>query len=208
MARKTRVERRLIAHLKAQFGEHLGALLLSGYEIERWDQRRELVITTTDRVGNREEHSVMLLAVGAHALPYGQDPVVLAAHLRMLSERGAYGRLSYDLFEMMGVLGWEDPSQGMKAIEGALHRYYRLSYAAEGKRRHPLAPQSEGVTAERRMLTGYDFEHEPVRSRDPYPKLHTVVEFSQRFIEQLRQRSLFSIDWSLVTSVVEKHPAS
>jgi hypothetical protein len=201
VARKTRVERRLVAHLKEQFGEHLGALLLSGYETERWAQRRELVITTTDRVGNREEHSVILLAVGAHALPYGQDPVVLAAHLRMLSERGACGRLSYDLLEMMKVLGLVDPVQGMKAVEGALHRYYRLSYAVEGKRHHPLAVQSEGVTAERRMLTAYDFEHEPVRSRDPYPTMHTVVEFSQRFLEQLRQRSLLGIDWNLVCSV-------
>jgi len=208
VARKTRVERRLIAHLKEQFGEHLGALLLSGYETERWTLRRELVISTTDRVGNREEHSVMLLAVGAHALPLGQDPIVLAAHLRMLAERGAYGCLSYDLLEMMGVLGLVDPVQGLKAVEGALHRYFRLSYAAEGKRRHPLAPQAEGVTAERRILTAYDFEHEAVRSHDPYPVMHTVVEFSQRFLEQLRLRSLFGIDWNLVTSVVEKHPGS
>lgn len=201
MPRKTRAEKRLIAHLEEQFGGHLSALLLSGYGTKTWAQRRELAISTADRVGNKEEHSVVLLTKGAHTLPYGQDPVVLAAHLRMLSERGAYGRLSYDLFEMMGVLGLVDPVQGMKAIEGALHRYFRLSYAVEGKRRHPLSPQSEGVTAERRMLTAYDFEHEPVRSRDPYPLMHTVVEFSQRFIEQLRQRSLFGIDWDLVCSV-------
>jgi hypothetical protein len=202
------VERWLEAYLKEQFGEHLGALLLSGHGVKSWVRQRELVISTTDRVGNQEEHSVMLLTKGAHALPFGQDPVVLAAHLRMLSERGAYGRLSYDLFEMLGVLGWEDPVQGLKEIEGALHRYFRLSYAVEGVRRHPLAPQNEGVTAERRMLTAYDFEHEPVRSRDPYPTLHTVVEFSQPFLDQLKQRSLFGIDWSLVTSVVEKHPGS
>jgi hypothetical protein len=61
--------------------------------------------------------------------------------------------------------------------------------------------QDEGVTAERRMLTAYDFEHEPVRSRDPYPLMHTVVEFSQRFMDQLRQRSLFGIDWNHVRSV-------
>jgi hypothetical protein len=201
VARKTRAERRLIAHLEEQFGEHLGALLLSGYGTKEWVQRRELIVSTTDRVGNREEHSVILLAVGTHALPYGQDPVLLAAHLRMLSERGACGRLSYDLLEMMKVLGLVDPVQGMKAVEGALHRYYRLSYAVEGKRRHPLAPQSEGVTAERRILTAYDFEHEPVRSRDPYPMMHTVVEFSQPFLDQLRQRSLFGIDWDLVRSV-------
>jgi hypothetical protein len=201
VARKTRAEKRLIAHLEEQFGEHLGALLLSGYGTKEWVRRRALVISTTDRVGNQEEHPVVLLTKGAHSLPYGQDPIVLAAHLRMLSERGAYGRFSYDLQEMMGVLGLVDPVQGLKEIEGALHRYFRLSYAVEGKRRHPLAPQSEGVTAERRMLTAYDFEYEPVRSRDPYPMMHTVVEFSQRFVEQLRQRSLFGIDWDLVRSV-------
>jgi hypothetical protein len=201
VARKTRAEKRLIAHLEEQFGEHLSALLLSGYGTKTWIQRRDLVVSTTDRVGNQEEHPVVLLTKGAHALPYGQDPVVLAAHLRMLSERGAYGRLSYDLFEMMKVLSLVDPVQGMKAIEGALYRYFRLSYAVEGVRRHPLAPQSEGVTAERRILTAYDFEHEPVRSRDPYPAMHTVVEFSQRFLDQLRQRSLFGIDWDHVRSV-------
>ena len=60
---------------------------------------------------------------------------------------------------------------------------------------------AEGLTAERRLLTSYDFEHEPVRGRGAYPTLHTVVEFSQRFVEQLRQRSLFGIDWDLVRSV-------
>lgn len=89
MARKTRAERRLIEHLEGQFGEHLGALLLSGYGTKEWVRRRELIISTSDRVGNREEHSIVLLTPGAHSLPYGQDPVVLAAHLRMLSERGA-----------------------------------------------------------------------------------------------------------------------
>lgn len=201
MARKTRAERRLIAHLEEQFGEHLSALLLSGYGTKEWVRRRGLVISTTDRVGAREEHTVVLLTEGAHSLPYGQDPVVLAAHLRMLSERGASGRLSYDLLEMLEALGWVDPVQGLKAIEGALYRYYRLSYAAAGRRRHPMAPQAEGVTAERRILTSYDFEHEPVRGRGGYPTLHTVVEFSQRFLDQLRQRSLFGIDWDLVRSM-------
>jgi hypothetical protein len=201
------VERRLVAHLKEQFGEHLSALLLSGHGVKGWVRRRDLVILTADRVGNQEEHSATLLTEGAHSLPYGQDPLVLAAHFSLLNERGAAGRLSYDLFEMMEVLGLVDPLQGLKAIEGALYRYYRMSYAAEGERRHPLAPKAEGVTAERRILTSYDFEHEPVRSRDPYPAMHTVVEFSQRFIDQLRQRSLFGIDWNLVTSIVEKHSA-
>lgn len=201
MARKTRAEKRLVAHLKEQFGEHLSALLLSGYETKEWVQRRGLVISTTDRVGTCEEHSVVLLTEGAAFLPCDQDSIVLAAHLRMLSERGAAGRLSYDLFEMLEVLGWVDPVQGLKAIEGALYRYYRLSYAAAGRRRHPMAPQAEGVTAERRILTSYDFEHEPVRGRGAYPTLHTVVEFSQRFLDHLRQRSLFNIDWNIVTEV-------
>jgi hypothetical protein len=98
-------------------------------------------------------------------------------------------------------LSWEDPVQGLMAIEGALFRYFSLSYAAVGKRRHPMAPLGQGVTVERRILTSYDFEHEPVRGRSAHPTLHTVVEFSQRFIEQLRQRSLFGIDWNLVTEV-------
>jgi hypothetical protein len=205
VARRTRAERRLIEHLKEQFGEHLSALLLSGRGAKGWVRRRDLVISTTDRVGNREEHPVVLLTAGVASLPYGQDPLVLAAHLRMLDERGATGRLTYDLFEMLAELGWVDPIGGLKGIEGALFRYFSLSYAAVGKRRHPMAPRGEGVTAERRILTAYDFEHEPVRGRSAHPTLHTVVEFSQRFIEQLRQRSLFGIDWDLVRSV---HPAN
>lgn len=187
--------------MEEQFGEHLSALLLSGSGTKRWVQRRGLVISTTDRVGTQEEHSVVLLTEGASFLPYGQDPIVLAAHLRMLSDRGAAGRLSYDLFEMLEALGWVDPVQGLKAIEGALYRYFRMSYGSAGRRGHPMAPQAEGVTAERRLLSSYDFEHEPVRGRGGCPTLHTVVEFSQRFLDQLRLRSLFGIDWDLVRSV-------
>jgi hypothetical protein len=201
MARKTRAERRLVEHLKEQFGEHLTALLLSGYEVKEGVRRRDLVISTTDRVGNRGEHSVVLFAEVGHVLPHGQDPLVLAAHLSMLSVRGACGRLTYDLFEMLAELGWVDPVQGLKEIEGALYNYYRLSYIAIGKRRHPMAPWASGITAERRILTAYDFEREPVRGRGGEPMLQMVVEFSQRFIDQLRQRSLFGIDWDLVRSV-------
>ena len=204
MARKTRAEKRLVAHLKEQFGEHLSALLLSGYETKQWVHWRGLVISTTDRVGTQEEHSVVLITEGASFLPHGPDPIVLAAHLRMLSERGVAGRLSYDLFEMLEALGLVDPVQGLKAIEGALYRYYRLSYAAVGRRRHPMAPHAKGVTAERRILTSYDFEHEPVRGRGDHPTLQTVVEFSQHFLDQLSQRTLLGIDWDLVHSVEEK----
>jgi hypothetical protein len=101
VARRPRAERRLVEFVRGEFGEHLSALLLSGHGVKGWVRRRDLVIYTTDRVGNQEEHSVVLLTAGIASLPYGQDPLVLAAHLRMLDERGASGRLSYDLLEML-----------------------------------------------------------------------------------------------------------
>jgi hypothetical protein len=71
-----------------------------------------------------------------------------------------------------------------------------------------MAPQLEGLTAERRILISSDFEHKPVHSDRAYPALYTVVGFSQCFLDQLRQRVLFGINWNLVRSVAEHEEGS
>jgi hypothetical protein len=100
VARKTGVERRLIAYLKEQYGEHLGTLLLSGHRVKGWVRRRDLVISTADRVGNREERPVTRVCfgfagglAGRSNLPLvstsGRTPAA-SAYLKKMSKGGLF----------------------------------------------------------------------------------------------------------------------
>lgn len=201
MGRRTKAERRLIEFVGREFGEHLGALLLSGLGESPAAGRRAFAVTITDRLGSAEQYSLEMSADGESTLPFGKDPLVLAAHLRMLRDQGAASRLVYCFPDVLRVLGWRDPIRDAGVVEGALIRYYRSSYSQVRRRRHPLAQASVGRTAEQRLVDGYDFEDEPLRSYKDYSAVYTVVDFNPQFLDQLRRRALFGIDWNLVTAV-------
>lgn len=201
MARRSKAERRLIEFVREEFGGHLGNLLLSGYDVTERVQLRRLVVTVANPTGLKEERFLEIFTEGVNVLPYGHDIVVLAAHLRMLNEQGAVNRLLYDLPDMLKRLGWVDPVEGLRNIEGALIRYYRLSFAEAKRRRHPLTVKAEGRISECRIIDGYDLENEPVRRGIGYPLLYFNVDFNTHFLDRLLRRTLFGIDWNRVTSV-------
>lgn len=201
MARRTKAERRLIEFVKGEFGEHLGELLLSGYESAELNRWRTFTVSLTDRIGATEQHSIEMVTDGGSVLPFRKEPLVLASHLKMLRDQGATSRLVYSFPEILRILGWRDAMRGTASIEAALARYYHTSYAEVRRRRHPFAERAVMHTAEQRLIVGYDLEDEPLRKYKEYSVIYTAVDFNPQFLEHLRRRSLFGIDWNLVTGV-------
>jgi hypothetical protein len=134
-------------------------------------------------------------------LPYGQDPLVLSALFLEMGKQGMVGRLTYDPFDLFTLLGWTDPIEGLKAVEGALVRYYWASYAAVKKRRLPFAAQEEMRSPAARLVVSYDLEIDSSRVGKGQAPLYASVEFNPWFLGRLRRGTLLEIDWSLVSSV-------
>ena len=106
----------------------------------------------------------------------------------------------FKLPELLKAVGWEASAESVGDIEGALVRYYRTSYREVRRRQSEFAGGGLDCVAEQRLMIGYDLEREAargVRSEQSY----VVVDFNPQFLDRLRRRSLFGLDWDLVRSV-------
>jgi hypothetical protein len=203
VARRSSAERRLLAFLRDEFGEHLSSLLLSGYLVDERVLARRYAVTASDRAGGSGLHHLELRTLSeiGICLPYGHDPLVLSALFAEMGKQGMVGRLTYDPFDLFELLGWTDPNDGLKAVEGALVRYYWASYAAVKKRRHPFAAREEMRSPAARLVVSYDLEIDSSRAGKGQAPLYAGVEFNPWFLDCLRRGTLLGIDWSIVSSV-------
>ncbi len=203
MARRTRAERRLLVSLRDEFGEHLSSLLLSGYLVDERVLARRYAVTVTDRAGGSALHHLELRTLSeiGLCLPYGQDPLVLSALFAEMGKQGMAGRLTYDPFDLFKLLGWTDPTEGLKSVERALIRYYWTSFAAVKKRRQPFAMHEEMRSPAERLVVSYDLEVDSSLVGKGQTPLYASVEFNPWFLDRLRRRTLLGIDWSIVSSV-------
>lgn len=200
MAWQTEAERRLVTFIEEEFGGNLATLLLSGRRGDAEAQRRSFILILADARGNRQVRFVEMGADGG-ALPRRQDPLVLAALLELLTGRGTIGRLAFEPSELLKALGWGASAEEVEAVEAALARYYATSFREVRERKSPFSRQGLECVAEQRIITGYDLEQELPRRGDKGEQPYMVVDFNPQFLDQLRRRSLFGIDWGLVRSI-------
>lgn len=191
--------RGLAAFVREEFGEHLSTLLLAGYGEGKGTRKRSMIVMLAAAEGGRRVRFLETTSDSGD-LPHGRDPLVLAALLNLLAGRGTASRLVFTLTELLAVLGWAESAEEVRAVEGALARYYRTSYAEVRERQHPLLPKQLEVVAEQRLIDGYIIEDDLPRGGDSPRPLHSMVDFNPQFLNRLNRRTVFGIDWSLVRS--------
>lgn len=199
MVGRSKAGQRLAAFVSEEFGDHLGTLLLAGLGGPAGAGKRSLIVIVAEARGSRRVRFLEVIADGGE-LPHGDDPLVLAALLNLLTGRGTASRLVFTLNELLAALGRVESAEEVRAIEGALARYYRTSYAEVRERLHPLLPKQLEVAAEQRLVDGYFLEDVSPRRGEGAGPLHSVVDFNPQFLNQLNRRTLFGIDWGLVRS--------
>src|ERR1051326_8187180 len=88
MAPKQNRAAQLTEYIRRHCGEHLSAQLLAGYGEAEAGQRRMFLIKLKGEHGLTQERYVEVLSGPPTSLPYGQDPLVLVALIRLLFGQG------------------------------------------------------------------------------------------------------------------------
>ncbi len=196
-------EHPLIAFARDAYGEHLCALLLDGYKDPAPARGRSFVIRLAPAGErylkvNADEH------VGAEpALPYGDDPLVLLALLKLLPEGGdpERPRVTFEHEDVLRLLGREASAESRALVDGAVARYFDLTYQPV-KTLEELAGRAPVVFIHMiRMISRYDFVEAPGENGSGPRRVENGVNFNKDFFENLRRRSLFGIGWDSVRSI-------
>src|SRR4051812_27062486 len=98
---RTEQERQLVAYMQEAYGELLALFLLSGLgEEEGWSGLRYFTVAEVDGDEKTVRHRLAMTSDGDTFLPHGSDPLVLAALLKLLRERGKTHRMKCRLVDV------------------------------------------------------------------------------------------------------------
>lgn len=168
----------LISFVSETFGQQFADLVLAGYGAEPGNVPPRLSLTASDN----EEKSTWVIELIANPLPSKDDPLVLAALLRLLLARP---RLSYllefDLGELMRELGRPDDGSTRRRVEAAIKGYVLLLY---DKHTHPSDDDDDGGGFYH-LLTGY-FRGGQHGANGSHTASHSIT-FDPSFVEGLKR---------------------
>lgn len=200
----------LVGFACEEFGEALTRFLLTGFGEVPAAQRWYFTITFTDSEGTAQERRLEAITYeptdGQSFLPRGRDPLVLLALLRLLfaSSQQSEVSLFYSRHEVLRLLGREELEGRQGEINEAVRRYALLMYGWEMSRGELAGKRLSFYTAREQVISGYsnvselDDEEQADRQIEKEPN---EITFNQYFIEGLKRRSLFGVDWNTVQSV-------
>lgn len=154
----------------------MGAILLAGYGGEVGLRETSLEVVAAAEGGGKE---TWLIEISGD-LPYGEEPMVLAALLKLLLSEGPLGvRLDFAVEDVLAELGWQDRRFARDAVDNAVRKYTGLSYA----RRREGEAEARGLYT---LVTGYDQITDGVAKGGGRARLLDRVHFHPHFIDGLR----------------------
>lgn len=174
----------LTTFVSETFGRQFGDLLLAGYGAEPGGRRRRLYLTEQD--GGVQARWVIELA--ARRPPSGDEPLVLAALLKLLLSRPSISNhLEFELKELLVELRWPEDADTRRKVETAITSYVRLLYDKQidaRAERRTLAVEGGGYY---HLLTGYVRGTKSSSTGGSSAQTLSGVDFDASFIEGLRR---------------------
>lgn len=206
-AKQAAAARRLRGYLERHCGPHLSALLLASGEETQVGHRLFLVASTGEH-GETQERYIEVGRRGAAAfLPHGQDPLILAALIRLLFECGEVTEeactLNVDHTALLKLLGIEDSFGARRLLREALRRYENIRFDEVFFRQSKKGPKVSGRSYLTRVITHHEAETVIGGNTEWGTCLRIAMEFDKSFIDSLRRSTLFEIDWQYVISISE-----
>lgn len=210
----SRLERRLLKFAINTFGALLGSFLLSGLGEEDVGARSWLFsITFDDDGGTSRRREIRIEADDLPdvitSLPSRKEPLVLMALLWLLmrDHKAPASRLSYDRNEVLRLLGWDETTESLHAVDEAVDRYvdlnYRWTLSAEELSERDLN-KFRGWT---RFVTGCGYRDEE-DDNGTMKRVSNYISFSVEFIRELTGRSVFDVRWDSVREMARTTTAA
>jgi hypothetical protein len=209
----TSTEQYLLDFARVQFGEHLSQFLLAGLGEGNLGQRERFTITYEGDDNAALKRQVQVITHepldGSSLLPQRRDPLVLLALLHLLfnGEQASPNSLEYKQEDVLSLLGWKDTKKARTEIDEAVRRYFLLNFKWKmnkrelARRKLSFYTSSEGLISENNIVNEEDADSGQIK------RVSNRVVFNEHFIEHLRGRSSFGVDWRTARSVVLKFPS-
>jgi hypothetical protein len=168
----------LAGFVRQTFGEQFGAVLLTGYSEE--GDFHESSLHLKEPAGGAAEAEWQLVIIGN--VPKGEEPLVLAALLKLLlSCSPLTPTLEFDHEVVLSELGWPDTPSRRTLIDGAIKKYYGLTYMK-------MEQHSGTLRGMYSLIISYDQASE-IRREDGgetyETRVYNSVTFHPQFIERL-----------------------
>lgn len=200
-------EQRLLDFGRDQFGEHLSQFILAGLGEGAISQRGRFTIAYVSGENVALKRRVEALTYepedGSSYLPCGRHPLVLLALLRLLmnGDQGSLHTLRYEQKEVLSLLGWKDIRRAYMETEEAIERYFLLTYEWKMNKKELAHRGLAFYTASESIISEYQTIDEEIGESAQEDRIFNKVIFNAHFIEQLRRRELFGIDWNYIRSL-------
>jgi hypothetical protein len=209
MPRLSIAEQKLVEFAREAFGEFVTQFLLAGLGEKDVGRRWRFDIAFDDgktKLRRRVEVITHEPEDGSSCLPRGRDPLVLLALLRILTlcGEGSNPRLLYDQEDVLKLLGRADTPKARREMDQAVRRYFMMTFKWGMSRAEQAREGLWHYTAMESIFSeteAIDREGEDGRMKRAVNR----VDFNPNFIEHLKGRSLFDVDWGRVTSVSYAH---
>ncbi|MGA9996705.1 MAG: hypothetical protein WBP93_14905 [Pyrinomonadaceae bacterium] len=126
-----------------------------------------------------------VIEVAANTLPCRQEPLVLAALLKLLLRRSVISpRLEFNMSEVVKELRWKDNPLTHKEIDRIISKYVALTYDKRQKRRGEEVDEDAGIYS---FLISYIRSSE-AEARGLLPtRKYNYADFNQMFVEGLKR---------------------
>lgn len=174
----------LTTFVSETFGQQFGDLLLAGYGAEPGGKCGRLYLT--EQNGGVEARWVIELV--ARRPPYGDEPLVLTALLKLLLSRPSISHhLEFELKELLAELRWPEDADTCRKMETVITSYVRLLYDKQvdtRAERRTLAVEGGGYY---HLLTGYVRGTKSSSTGGSSAQTLSSVDFDASFIEGLRR---------------------
>lgn len=199
-------EQKLLDFAREEFGDFLTSFLLAGLGEEVVGQRRHFAITYPDSGGGTLERRVQVITYepvsGEAYLPRGQDPLVLLTLLKLLADEPASRyELFYNRGDVLNLLGWEDNIEAQNKIDEAVDRYSLMVFKWEMNGAELAKSNLLRHVATECLVSEYRIINEEEGHSQQARHMSNHIVFQPDFIEHLKRRSLFGIDWNKVLSL-------
>lgn len=169
--------------IRHTFGDPFRRVVMAGYANAPGARPGPLSLPPDGGGGRRR----FLELRGGNPPPSGDEPLVLAALLKLLLSRPEFHReLEFSTAELLTELGWEDTGLVQRGVDHTIEKYATLAYFRyeEGGERGVL----DGLTGEwgyYSLVTGYSTETATPRGRAQGRRLRNSVRFDEDFIRSL-----------------------